>query len=88
VRHGLGNLDRPIVAGGNPPVRVDRTRLSPADGYLLSRANGSASARSMIETAPLPVADVERSLLGFLCTGVLQYRPSPAPAPFGRLATS
>jgi hypothetical protein len=27
----------------------------------------------MIETAPLPVADLERSLLGFLCTGVVRY---------------
>jgi hypothetical protein len=59
----LDNLERPLVAAGNPPFRVDRTSLSLADGYLLSRANGSVSARSMIDTAPLPVADVERSLI-------------------------
>jgi len=88
VRQSLGDLDRPLVASGSLPYGFDRARLSPADGYLLSRADGEASARTMIDAAPLPVADVERSLLGFLCTGVLQYRPSPAPASFGRLATS
>jgi hypothetical protein len=33
----------------------------------------------MIETSPLPVADLERSLLGFLCTGVLRY-PAAGPS--------
>ena len=73
VRRGLGNLDRPLVAVDNLPFRIDSTSLSPADGYLLSLANGSASARSMIEMAALPVVEAERSLLGLLCTGVLRY---------------
>ncbi len=73
LRQGLGNLDRPVVAARRLPFGIDRSRLSAAEGYLLAHADGSASARSMIETAPLPVADLERSLLGFLCTGVLRY---------------
>jgi hypothetical protein len=88
VRQGLGNLDRPLVAAPSLPFGIDRARLGPADGYLLSRADGSVSARSVIETAPVPVAEVERSLLGFLCTGVLQYRPLPSSAPLGRVAAS
>ncbi len=73
LRQGLGNLDRPLVAARRLPFGIDRSRLSAAEGYLLAHADGSASARSMIETSPLPVADLERSLLGFLCTGVLRY---------------
>jgi hypothetical protein len=73
LRQGLGNLDRPLVAARQLPFGIDRSRLNAAEGYLLAHADGSASARSMIETSPLPVADLERSLLGFLCTGVLRY---------------
>ena len=80
VRQGLGNLDRPLVAGENPPSQDGRTLLGPAEDYLLSRVDGSASAMSMIETAPLPAEDVERSLLGLLCTGVLRYLAPTRPA--------
>jgi tetratricopeptide (TPR) repeat protein len=44
----------------------------------------------IIEITPLPTEDVERSLLGLLCTGVVEYDrqvrpvpPPPAPAPQG-----
>jgi hypothetical protein len=89
VRRGLGSLDRAVVAE-DPPSRVDRARLGPADAYVLSRADGSSSARSTIDAAPLPAAEVERSLLGLLCTGVVRYtaavpaKPSPPPKPGGR----
>jgi hypothetical protein len=85
VRQGLGNLDRPFAAADSLPFGIDRARFTPADGYVLSLANGSVSARSMIETAPLPVGDVERSLLGFLCTGILQYLPEQAHIRLGPL---
>ena len=73
VRRCLGDLDRPLVAAEGLRFRIDCTSLSPAHGYLVSLANGSASARSMIEMAALPVVVTERSLLGLLCTGVLRY---------------
>jgi hypothetical protein len=82
VRRALGSLDRPLVAADNPSFRVERITLSPADGYLLARANGKTSARALIDTSPLPPEDVERSLLGFLCTGVVRYLPAtPAKSP-------
>ena len=79
LRKSLGNLDRPLVATKRLPFGIDRSRLSAAEGYLLAHADGSASARSMIDTSPLPVADLERSLLGFLCTGVLRYGTAETP---------
>ncbi len=77
VRQALGNLDRPIVAVEHPPFRIERITLSPADGYVLSRAEGATSARTAIATAPLPAEAVERSLLGLLCTGVVRHGPAP-----------
>jgi len=73
VRRGLGNLERPLVAVDKPPFRVDRITLSPADGYLLARADGTRPARSIIQASPLPAEQLERSLLGLLSTGVVRY---------------
>ena len=87
VQRGLGSLDRALVAVDNPPFRMDRITLSPADGYILSRADGSTTARSLIQASPLPAEDVERSLLGLLSTGVVRYLPAtpkPAQAPSAR----
>jgi hypothetical protein len=81
VRRGLGQLDRALVAVDNPPFRIDRLTLSPADGYILLRADGSETARSLIQNSPLPAEELERSLMGLLCTGVVRYLPAAAKAP-------
>jgi hypothetical protein len=79
VRRALGDLDRPPVAGQGVPSRLDGGCIGPAEQYLLSRVDGRASARSMIEGARLPAADLERSLLGLLCTGLLRFAPASGP---------
>jgi hypothetical protein len=63
------------------PSRLDGGCIGPAEQYLLSRVDGRASARSMIERARLPAADLERSLLGLLCTGLLRFPTPPPPKP-------
>jgi hypothetical protein len=80
VRRGLGSLDRPLAAAPDPPARLDDLALGPADGHLLSRIDGAISARTIIETTPLPVEEVERSLLGLLFTGVVRYMPASGAA--------
>jgi hypothetical protein len=80
VRSGLGSLDRRVVAVPEPPFRLEQVSVSPADRYVLSRADGRSSARELIEAAKLPVEHVERSLLGLLLTGALRALP-PAPTP-------
>jgi hypothetical protein len=81
VRRGLGSLDRVVVAVDNPQFRMERLTLTAADGYILARADGSTTARSMFQASTLPAQDLERSLLGLLCTGVVRYQPAaPKPA--------
>lgn len=82
VRRGLGSLERPLVAVDDPPFRVEKKTLSPADGYLLAHADGTTPARAVLAQATaLRGEDLERSLLGLLCTGVLRYGGAAAGAP-------
>jgi hypothetical protein len=55
-------------------------KLSPADAYVLSRADGVTSVRQVVGEAALPVPAVERSLVALLCCGALRLLPLPAPA--------
>jgi len=75
VRLGLGDLDRILAALPHSLARLDRVTLNTAERYVVSRVDGRTSARSMIEIAGLPADDIERSLLGLLCAGIIDYRP-------------
>jgi tetratricopeptide (TPR) repeat protein len=85
VRYALGDMDRVLVLSGDPLLRFQTLTLSPADGFVLSRIDGVASAREVVQMIPLPPELAQRSLLGLLSTGVVEYagvrRPSDASAP-------
>lgn len=78
VRRALGDLDRPLVAGQGVPSLLSGGCIGPLETQLLSSVDGRTSARSIIEEARLPTADLERSLLGLLCTGLLRFPAAPA----------
>ncbi len=79
IRRGLGGLDRVLVLSTDPLLRFQNITLTPADGFLLSRVDGRTSAREILKLIPLPAQDVERSLLGLLCTGLVEYLPLAPP---------
>jgi curved DNA-binding protein CbpA len=87
VRYNLGDIDRVLGLSSDPLLRFQRIALTPADGYLLSRIDGTLSAREVMQLAPLPAEEVQRSLFGLLSTGVVEYldsvpaKPAPPPAP-------
>ncbi len=74
VRTVLGDLGRVLVLSSDPALRAQKITLTPADGFVLSRIDGSSSARDVMALVPLPSDDVERSLFGLLCTGIVDYR--------------
>lgn len=83
VRFGLGDCDRVLGPSSDPLLRYQQLKLSPEDGYVLSRVDGTLSAREVAQMIPLPAEEVERSLLRLLCTGVIEYLalpPKKAPA--------
>jgi curved DNA-binding protein CbpA len=88
VRYNLGDIDRVLGLSSDPLLRFQRIALTPTDGFLLSRIDGTLSAREVMQLIPLPPEEVQRSLFGLLSTGVVEYledlpprRTAPTPAP-------
>jgi hypothetical protein len=78
IHAGLGNTERRLTASSTPVLSVPQSCLSPADAFVLSRVDGVLSAREIIEIAPLTAMEVERSLFGLLCVGLVEYQPLTA----------
>jgi tetratricopeptide (TPR) repeat protein len=77
IRYALGDIDRVLGLSSDPLLRFQKISLTPADGYVLSRVDGTLSAREVIQLIPMVPEDTMRSLFGLLCTGVLEYLPLP-----------
>ena len=76
VRTALGDLDQRLVA--TAALAEERT-LTLTEGYLLSRIDGATSARQVLQLVPLDPDETERTLLGLVLTGRVEYRAAPAP---------
>lgn len=80
VRFALGDLERVLLPSTEPLVRFQRISLDPTDAFVLSRVDGTLSARQVLEITPLPRERVEASLVGLLATGMIE---AAAPEPSG-----
>jgi DnaJ domain/Domain of unknown function (DUF4388)/Tetratricopeptide repeat len=78
VRYYLGDIDRVLGLAVDPLLRFQRLTLTPADGYVLSRVDGTLSAREVVAMIPTPSEETHRSLFGLLSTGMVEYLPLPA----------
>jgi tetratricopeptide (TPR) repeat protein len=97
VRYTLGDIDRVLGLSSDPLLRFQKVTLSPSDGFVLSRVDGATTAREIIQLIPLSSEQTQKSLLGLLSTGIIEYvpglrrrplspaapqtSPSPTPAP-------
>jgi hypothetical protein len=85
VRYLLGDLDRVLALSNDPLLRFQKVTLSPTQGFIQSRIDGTTSARELMQMIPQPEEVVQKSLLGLLSTGIVEFdtvrRPKPAAAP-------
>jgi len=80
VDAALGDLDRPLVAAVDPRELQERS-LTPSEGYLLSRLDGTLTARAVLELLPLEAEAARRSLLGLIVGGLVRFAlPAPKPS--------
>ncbi|HEY8147464.1 MAG TPA: DnaJ domain-containing protein, partial [Vicinamibacteria bacterium] len=78
----LGDIDRVIAPASHPMLGAQKLTLTPTDGFVLSRVDGTLTAREIFHLTPLPAEDTERSLFALLCTGAVEYRaPSARSSP-------
>ena len=73
VREAIGDVDRKLVLATDPWLRAQPVGLTPTDGFVLSRVDGTLSARELVGLIPLPAEETEKSLLGLLCTGAVAF---------------
>ncbi|HXK10658.1 MAG TPA: DUF4388 domain-containing protein [Vicinamibacteria bacterium] len=92
VRYSLGDIDRVLALSSDPLLRFQKLTLSPEDGFVLSRIDGVASAREVVQMIPLASEKTQRCLLGLMSTGVVQFtearRPRTAAAPAGATSSA
>lgn len=75
-----GDEARVLVPAVDPLVRFQRTSLTAIDGFVLSRVDGTLSARDVITSIALPATEVRRSLFLLLCVGLVEYASEAPPA--------
>lgn len=76
IREAMFGLENRIRARGAAPFPVERMRLTPSQGFILSRADGSNGAREILAVLPPEEEDgALRFLFGLLVLGVLEYVP-------------
>jgi hypothetical protein len=78
VRYALGDIDRVLALSTDPLLRFQKITLSPSDGFVLSRVDGTLTARQITLLIPMPNEQTQKSLFGLLCTGIIEYVPGPA----------
>ena len=72
IRFGLGSSDRVLIPTADPLIRFQRLKLSTVDGFVQSRLDGTLTVAEVIKLSGLQAEAVERSLLGLLCTGLVE----------------
>jgi hypothetical protein len=78
VRYHLGDVDRPLRLSANPLMKSLSVNLQPLDGFVLSRVDGHLTTRELIRIVPGDPVDVQRSLFGLICVGIVEYVPPAA----------
>jgi curved DNA-binding protein CbpA len=91
IRYALGDIGQTLVLSNDPLLRFQKLTLSPTDGFVLSRVDGTLSVREIVQMIPLPAEETRKSLFGLLCTGIIEVkeeagraherRPAAAPPP-------
>jgi hypothetical protein len=77
----MGEVDRIVGLSSDPLLRFQNIRLTPTDGYVISRIDGTTSIRELLQLIPGSPDDTLRSLFGLLSAGILEFPPLPPKVP-------
>jgi curved DNA-binding protein CbpA len=72
VLKGLGDLDRVVRTVGDPSTSYQRLKLTPEEGFVLSRVDGSSTAKELARLSPLGEETTLRTLYALVLGGLLK----------------
>jgi curved DNA-binding protein CbpA len=72
LRAVLGDGSTRVRLNPSPPLPLERVPLQPAEGFLISRADGTLSLREIAVTSPLPPEETDRALCALILAGFLE----------------
>jgi len=77
ARFALGDLDRVVVHSPDPLLRFQKIALEPTDGYMLSRVDGTLTAREVSQLLPHSPDEFVVSLYRLYCAGLIDFLDAP-----------
>ena len=74
IRKALGNLDRVLVPSENPLLLYQKVNLTPEEGFILSRADGTTTADDTASLSPMGEENTLKCIYGLVAAGVLELQ--------------
>ena len=72
LRRTLGEGNLRVRINPAPPLALEQVPLDPAEGFLVSRADGTLTAREIAMMSPLAPEETDRALCGLILAGILK----------------
>jgi hypothetical protein len=74
IRSALGSLERVLRHTENPLLLYQKMTLTPSEGYVLSRIDGSTSVAEIASISPLGENETLRCVYALVSAGVVELR--------------
>jgi len=81
LRTATGNPDRKVALNPFLPMPLERIPLDPAEGFLVSRADGNLSIREIGVMSPLGQEETDRAICGLILARILSVEGEEAAEP-------
>jgi curved DNA-binding protein CbpA len=81
IRRGLGGLEGPLSYALDPTKLQGDLELTPEEGFVLSRVDGSTSPGEIAKLSPLGEEQTLRCVYALVAAGILEVRGAAKPVP-------
>ncbi|HEV8702307.1 MAG TPA: DnaJ domain-containing protein [Candidatus Polarisedimenticolia bacterium] len=81
IRRRLGQSEARVQLSRRPPEGYQKVPLNPAEGFIMSRVDGSSSVGDIISLSPMGEENTLRALFGLALAGILEMPDGAAEIP-------
>jgi DnaJ-like protein/uncharacterized protein DUF4388/tetratricopeptide repeat protein len=84
VRKRVGSMEGRVQPGRRPPAGYHTLPLNPAEGFTMSRVDGSSTTRDICMLSPMGEETALRALVGLALAGILDLPEGASQIPLGQ----